>query len=59
MEKSSEAGKNRKQIFIRNLSFDVTKDDLLKAFEEFGPLKNVSIATKKDGSAAGFGFVKL
>jgi RNA recognition motif-containing protein len=42
--------KKSNQIFIRNLSFDVTSDDLMKIFEEHGPVKNVSV---------GFGFVKL
>jgi RNA recognition motif-containing protein len=32
--------------------------DLTTLFEEFGPLKNVSIA-EKEGKPTGFGFVKL
>ena len=55
-----EAGVDRKtnQIFIRNLSYDVTSDDLLKIFEEHGPVKNVSVVLE-GGVSRGFGFVKL
>ena len=55
-----EAGAERKsnQIFIRNLSYDVTSDDLLKIFEEHGPVKNVSVVME-GGVSRGFGFVKL
>ena len=53
------AGAERKtnQIFIRNLSYDVTSDDLLKIFEEHGPVKNVSVVLQ-GGVSRGFGFVK-
>ena len=60
---SSETKEN--QIFVRNLSYDVTSDDLLHLFEEFGPVKNATVvpAVAVDGdtksSNRGFGFVKL
>lgn len=47
------------QVFVRNLPYDVTEEDLTKLFEEVGPLKNVSIAKDSKGSSRGFGFVKL
>jgi RNA recognition motif. (a.k.a. RRM, RBD, or RNP domain) len=50
--------KKSNQIFIRNLSFDVTSDDLMKIFEEHGPVKNVSVVMENNVSR-GFGFVKL
>lgn len=50
--------KKSNQIFIRNLSYDVTSDDLLKLFEEHGPVKNVSVVLE-GGVSRGFGFVKL
>jgi RNA recognition motif-containing protein len=56
-EGSSEDKKSN-QIFIRNLSYDVTSDDLLKLFEEHGPVKNVSVVLE-GGVSRGFGFVKL
>ena len=46
------------QIFVRNLSYDVTSDDLMKLFEEHGPVKNVSVVVE-GGVSRGFGFVKL
>jgi RNA recognition motif-containing protein len=49
---------NPKQLFVRNLSFNTTNEDLLAAFEEFGPIKNSSVATSSDGKSRGFGFVK-
>ena len=55
-----EAGSEKKsnQIFIRNLSYDVTSDDLLQLFEVHGPVKNVSVVLENNVSR-GFGFVKL
>ena len=38
---------------------NIPLQDLVSAFEEYGPLKGASIATEKDGSSRGFGFVKL
>ena len=57
-QKGNASGENPKQIFVRNLSFNTTNEDLLAAFEEFGPIKNSSIATSGDGKSRGFGFVK-
>ena len=45
------------QIFVRNLGYDCTSDDLAAVFEQYGPIKNISIA-QKDGKSRGFGFVK-
>jgi RNA recognition motif-containing protein len=56
----SDESLNKRQLFVRNLSFDATEEDLTKAFEDIGPLKNVTIAKKKNNDTpAGFGFVKL
>jgi RNA recognition motif-containing protein len=44
------------QVFIRNLSYDATSDDLLELFQDIGPIKRTSIAS---GDSKGFGFVKL
>eukprot|EP01038_Epipyxis_sp_PR26KG_P011284 gene11284-15138_t len=46
------------QLFIRNLSFQTTDEDLLHCFESFGPIKHASISKAKDASK-GFGFVKF
>ena len=44
----------------RSLSFDVTEEDLRKAFEEYGQVESVTIATHRDsGKPRGFGFVEM
>eukprot|EP01033_Poteriospumella_lacustris_P001229 gene1229-895_t len=47
------------QVFVRNLPYDVSDEDLTALFEEVGPLKNVSIAKEANGKSRGFGFVKF
>jgi RNA recognition motif-containing protein len=47
-------------IYVGNLSRDVTEDDLREAFEEFGEVSSVSIITDKfTGASRGFGFVEM
>jgi len=47
-------------IYVGNLSREVTKDDLLEAFEEFGQVESVKIITDKvSGESRGFGFVEM
>jgi RNA recognition motif-containing protein len=46
-------------IYIGNLLFDVTADDIKREFEEFGPIKNVNIATDARGLSKGFGYVEF
>ena len=41
-------------IYVGNLSREVTKDDLLEAFEEFGQVKSVKIIKDRK-----FGFVEM
>lgn len=49
-----------KNIFVGNLSFRVTEDDLRNAFEPFGTVERVSILTDRDtGRSRGFGFVEM
>ena len=53
------------QIFIRNLAYTVTTEDLERVFSVYGPLKNATVAGQKGeeggsaGANKGFGFVKL
>jgi RNA recognition motif-containing protein len=47
-------------IFVGNLSHDVTEDDLQQAFEAFGQVKSVKVI--KDlfsGASKGFAFVEM
>jgi RNA recognition motif-containing protein len=47
-------------IYVGNLSFNVTEDDLRQAFEGFGQLASVSIIKDKfTGQSKGFGFVEM
>lgn len=47
-------------IFVGNLSRDVTEEDLRKAFEAFGQVASVSILKDKfTGEPRGFGFVEM
>ena len=47
-------------MYIGNLAYDVTEDDLRNAFSEFGEVSSVKIITDKfSGRPKGFGFVEM
>ncbi len=47
-------------IYIGNLSFETTEDQLRNAFEEFGEVSNVNIIKDRDtGRSRGFAFVEM
>lgn len=47
-------------IYVGNLSFDVTENDLKEAFAEFGEIQSVAIIKDKfSGESRGFGFVEM
>lgn len=47
-------------IYVGNLSYDVTEDELRKAFEAFGQVDTASIIKDKySGQSKGFGFVEM
>jgi RNA recognition motif-containing protein len=47
-------------IFVARLDFGVTQEELKKAFEQYGKVNKVSIATDKEtGKAKGFAFVEM
>lgn len=47
------------RVYVGNLSYDATKEDLRTAFEGFGTISEVNIPPNKDdpGRNKGFGFV--
>ena len=48
------------KIYVGNLSYDVTEDELRKEFEAFGGVESVNIVTDKySGRPRGFGFVEM
>ncbi len=47
-------------IFVGNLPYEVTQDDLKDVFKEYGTVKRVHIPTDKEsGEMRGFGFVEM
>src|ERR1700753_1967181 len=47
-------------IFVGNLNFQTTQDDLLAAFSQYGPVERVNIVTDRDsGQPRGFAFVEM
>jgi len=48
------------KIFVGNLSFQTTQDELMATFSEHGTVENVSIITDRDtGQPRGFAFVEM
>src|SRR6202167_3055793 len=53
-------GPRLKNIFVGNLSFNTSEDELRQMFEPFGQVDRVSIMTDRDtGRSRGFGFVEM
>ena len=47
-------------IYIGNLSYDATEDDIRKAFEDYGAVDSVKIIKDRySGRSKGFGFVEM
>lgn len=48
------------KIFVGNLSYQTTQDDLQAAFAQYGAVERVDIVTDRDtGQPRGFGFVEM
>lgn len=51
---------DRMNIYVGNLSYEVSEDDVRKAFEDFGSVDSVKIITDRyTGRSKGFGFVEM
>jgi RNA recognition motif-containing protein len=47
-------------IYVGNLAYTLTEDDLKAAFEAYGTVEKVSLVTdRQTGRARGFGFVEM
>lgn len=47
-------------LFVGNLSFQTTQDDLIAAFSQYGTVERVNIVTDREtGQARGFAFVEM
>jgi len=48
------------RMYVGNLSYDTSEEDLRKSFEEFGTVESVNVITDKyTGKSKGFGFVEM
>ena len=49
-----------KKVYVGNLPFRTTEEDLANLFSQVGPVESVSIITDRDtGRSKGFGFVSM
>lgn len=49
-----------KRLYVGNLPFETTTDDIRTAFEAYGTVHDVSLITDRDtGRSRGFGFVEM
>lgn len=49
-----------KKLYVGNLSFDATEEELRQMFEPHGAVESASLATDRDtGRSRGFGFVEM
>jgi RNA recognition motif-containing protein len=49
-----------KKLYVGNLAFSATADDLRDAFSEFGEVVSASVISDRDtGRSRGFGFVEM
>ena len=47
-------------MYVSNLGFHVTEDDLRKLFEQFGSVSSTKVITDREtGRSRGFGFVEM
>ncbi len=47
-------------IYVGNLSYDATEDDLAQVFAEYGTVKSATMPTDREtGRVRGFGFVEM
>lgn len=55
-----QAGTNEKKLFVGNLSWNLTSEDLQQLFSEFGTVEEAFVLTDKfSGRSKGFGFVTM
>jgi RNA recognition motif-containing protein len=47
-------------LYVGNLSYNLHEDQLVQAFEQYGPVKSVRLVTDREtGRPRGFGFVEM
>jgi RNA recognition motif-containing protein len=59
-QRNSEGRIGSMNMYVGNLAYSVTEEELKKAFSEFGEVSSVKIITDKfSGQSKGFGFVEM
>jgi cold-inducible RNA-binding protein len=48
-----------KKLFVGNLDFDITEDELRRLFAVYGPVERVDVVRDYSGKPRGFGFVEM
>jgi len=49
-----------KKLYVGNLSFDISEEELHRLFEPYGVVESAKLATDRDtGRSRGFGFVEM
>ncbi len=46
-------------LFVGNIQFDATKEQIEMLFGEFGDVLSVTLPLREDGTLKGFGFVQM
>lgn len=59
MSKFEEMKANFTNIYVKNVSPDVTEDDFRELFEKHGDISSASLALDENGKSRGFGFVNF
>jgi RNA recognition motif-containing protein len=50
----------KKKLYVGNLSFSTTEDELRELFEQYGSTESVAVITDREtGRSRGFGFVEF
>jgi len=49
---------NSSELYVGNLSLDVTKDEILQTFGQYGKVVNIRLIAKR-GEPKGFGFIEM
>jgi len=58
-DESSGGGGSGTKLYVGNLSFDTTEEDLRGAFQEYGKIENATVITDREsGRSRGFAFVE-
>lgn len=60
LEKNKAFSSQPIELYVGNLSYDMTEKDLQKAFQKFGNVLSTRVITNKfDGRSKGFGFIEM